>query len=219
MRREAEGSASATPGAVAPAASSAPEQPSWHARLLLLRPRRVRDHLADRLAKKLIPAAPTLWQIELGVLRMWHRVFFRAGTIGTARHARPRRTLRARLLRFRPFRAPFLIAEQAVAPLDHSGLVQPSERMIRHLLGAYHDENAFAYDLEILRADAAALARLRVLAESVVDGTHPRAAWLRDLVVFEGYHESLLDAVRCAESGNLRLTGAERDDPDVSFGA
>ena len=42
------------------------------------------------------------------------------------------------------------------------------------------------YQLEVLRD------RVR----KIVDGSDPRAAWLRDLVVFEGYHEQLAAAVK-----------------------
>ena len=46
-----------------------------------------------------------------------------------------------------------------------------------------------------------------------------RARWLRDLTVFEGYHESLLAAVERAIADGPAMTEDERADPDVSLGA
>ena len=145
-------------------------RPSWHAWWILLWPRRIAGHLGMLAERGVIEAAPNLWQMELGVLRMWHRVLFRGDTIGTCEDQPVRSTWRARLLRWRPLRFPFLLWERAIAPLDHSGLAQPSWRMIRHLLAAHHDANQFAYDLEILRARPGALEALREEAEQVVEG-------------------------------------------------
>ena len=52
---------------------------------------------------------------------------------------------------------------------------------------------------------------------AVVTGADPRAAWLRDLVVFEGYHESLLAAAERALRGDLSLPEPDARDPDISF--
>ena len=41
--------------------------------------------------------------------------------------------------------------------------------------------------------------------------------WLRDLCVYEGYHEQLLAAVEQAVAGQPLLSPAEADDPDISF--
>jgi hypothetical protein len=188
----------------------------WIRSLILVRPRRVLGNL-ERVRAAGGPA-PNDWQLCLGVLRMWHRILFRADTVGTSRAGRPRASWRARALHNRALRLPFLLAEGAVIPLDLIGLASPPERLIRHLLGAYHDERQFAFDLEILAVHGR-LADLERAARAVVDGTHPRARWLRDLAVFEGYHEALLAAVRRALTGQPLLDGAEADDPDVSFAA
>lgn len=186
--------------------------PPW-----LIHPAGVRRGL-DRLRVAGFDPVPNAWQIGLGVLRMWHRVLFRSDTIGTS--ADPvRNTRRARLLRHRAVRAPFLVAERAIAPLDFSGLLQGPDRLIRHLLGAHHDRNQAVYDLELLRAHPGALDALVTRVRAVVDGTDPRAEWLRDLVVHEGYHASLLDAAVRARDGELRFEPHERDDPDLCFGA
>jgi hypothetical protein len=192
---------------------------SWHARLILLRPTAVKDHLDRLVVAGVIDDPPTLWQVELGVLRMWHRVVFRSDTVGTCAAHAPRSGWRARLLHARPIRLPFLIAERAIAPLDHSGLAQPAWRMVRHLLAAHHDHHQAAYDLEILRGNPPALDEVIAQCEAIVAGRHPRGAWLRDLVVFDQYHETLLEQATSARAGRIVLDEAERDDPDISFGA
>lgn len=191
---------------------------TWHALLLLLRPAAVKAHLDDLEARGKVKVKPNVWQIELGVLRMWHRVFFRPETVGASSQA-PRDTWRARLLHRRSLRAVVLVAERAIAPFDHSGLAQPSWRMVRHLLAAHHDGGQSVYDLEILAAEPAALAQVIAEAQAVVDGTHPRATWLRDLVVFEGYHENLLRLAQAVQAGALPLMPEDIDNPDISFQA
>jgi hypothetical protein len=182
----------------------------WWAWALLLRPERVEARLSQ------IDRPPNLWQVALGVLRMVHRLIFRSQTVGTC--DRPvRNTRRAKLLQWRALRLPFLVAERAVAPFDLSGLLSSRERILRHLLGAHHDRHQFAYDLEMLSADEGALEELIVRARAVVEGRDPRSAWLRDLAVFEGYHESLLLAAERARCGNLSLPEPDARDPDISF--
>lgn len=190
----------------------------WLARAILIDAAGVERGLERLRASGAFGAVPNSWQITLGVLRMWHRIAFRSETIGTS-SAPTRRTLRARLLGLRPLRFPALLRERAIAPLDSSGLLSTRERVLRHLLGAHHDRNQFAYDLEMLLADPGALEELEARADAVVRGADPRAEWLRDLVVFEGYHEALLAAVRRALDGDFGLSEAERLDPDISFGA
>jgi hypothetical protein len=191
----------------------------WHAHLILIQPARVARGLERAAASGLVEEPPNLWQVSLGVLRMWHRLLFRSETVGTSRQAPVRGTWRARLLAPRPLRFPFLLAERAVAPLDFSGLASDEGRITRHLLGAHHDGRQFAYDLELLRCHPGALERVEEAARAIVEGRDPRASWLRDLVVFEGYHEALLAAVTAARRGELGLSSAEARDPDISFRA
>jgi hypothetical protein len=183
--------------------------------LLLLRPDVVAARLAEAERAGLCRPAPNLWQLSLGVLRMWQRILFRSETIGLSREHRLRPGWRARLLASRPLRFPFLLAERAIAPWDLTGLLSSRERLLRHLLGAHHDEDEFVYDLELLRCHPGALEELEAQARAVVTGASPRAAWLRDLVVFEGYHERLLAAVRAELAGRPIAL----DDPDYSFAA
>lgn len=188
-------------------------------RVVLLFPARVAEGLERIRAAGLAPQVPSVWQITLGVLRMMHRLVFRSETIGTCKTHPVRRTWRARLLALRPVRFPFLLWERAVAPLDFSGLVSSRERVLRHLLGAHHDALQFVYDLELLRLYPGALEELRDRARAVVEGTDPRAEWLRDLVVFEGYHENLLRTAEAALAGTLEIDPLVARDPDITFAA
>lgn len=186
---------------------------SW----FLLFPHAIAENLARVDAAGLVERTPNLWQVQLGVLRMLHRVAFRSDTIGTSAEHPVRSTWRARALQFRLLRGAFLLRERAIAPLDFSGLASPSWRIERHLLGAHHDGDQFVYDLQLLRIHPGVIERVRDEAQSVVDGTHPRAAYLRDLVVFERYHEHLVDACERALSGTLEASEGRASDPDITF--
>jgi hypothetical protein len=186
-------------------------------RLVLFRPDVVEDRLRNIEAARVVRRTPNVWQITLGVLRMWHRVLFRSETIGMCASNPVRDNWRARVLQYRPIRFPFLLAERAVAPWDFSGLLSSSERVISHLLGAHHDANQFAYDLQMLAIEPGTLADLRRAVASVIADDTPRSQWLRDLAVFDGYHESLLAAVDRALAGDLGLHSHEDQDPDISF--
>ncbi len=186
-------------------------------RALALSPDRIEETLARVAEAKLVPEVPNLWQIELGIVRMWHRVIFRPESIGTSSTDPVRPTWRARLLTYRPFRFPFLVAERAIAPLDFSGLASSRERIIRHLLGAHHDGAQFVYDLELLLAHEGALEELRDRAREVVTRDTPRSRWLRDLVVYEHYHERLLEAVERAIAEGVAMSERDARDPDISF--
>jgi hypothetical protein len=191
----------------------------WHSYLVVYRPRRILARLAQLVVAGVIPRAPTVWQVELGVLRMWSRVLFRSGTVGTCTDHPVRSTWRARVLQYRLIRGVFLFWERAIAPLDHSGLIASDERLMRHLLAAHHDQHQFAYDLEMLRATPGALADLRARTLVAIEGTTRRARWLRDLCVYERYHDNLLVAVDAALAGEPLVAPDEVDDPDIGFTA
>ena len=190
---------------------------SWHERVLLLRPHVVAARLDAVRRAGLVPRTPNVWQIELGVLRMWHRTVFRPDTIGTCTEFPVRSTLRARVLRARPLRFPFLLAERAIAPWDMSGLLSGPDRLICHLLGAHHDHTQFVYDLQLLSVHPGALEELRDRVEAVVSGRDPRAEWLRDLCVYEHYHEGLQEGLEQFLAGADELNPADASDPDTSF--
>lgn len=187
---------------------------TWYESLILVRPRRVLANL-ERTTEMLGVPQPTPWQLCLGVLRLWHRVLFRSSTVGTSPGGIVRSTLRARVLAWRAARLPCLLAERAVVPLDFTGLGSTPERLITHLLGAHHDGNQFVYDLELL----AAYGKLDELRQRVRDVIDRDDTWLRDLTVFEGYHESLLAAVERAIAAGPERSEADARDPDISLHA
>lgn len=189
----------------------------WYLRAFLLFPETIGENLERVAASGMVERTPNRWQIGLGVLRMMHRVVVRPETIGTCSADPVRPTWRARLLDNRALRFPFLVAERAIAPLDFSGLASSPERVIRHLLGAHHDKMQFVYDLSLLSVHPGKLEELRERCRAVLEGDDPRSEWLRDLVVYEGYHERLLASVDAALADGLHLPADEENDPDVSF--
>jgi hypothetical protein len=101
-----------------------------------------------------------------------------------------------------------------------SGLFSTRERVIRHLLGAHHDADQFVYDLEMLSIHPGALDELQARLARVLDGTDAREGWLRDLCVYERYHESLAEGLErfvTELSARGRAPEPERDDPGVAF--
>lgn len=204
------------PRGASPDATS-PARFPWHAHVVLLRPRRIAAALDAIAAARLVDPVPTLFQLELGVLRMWHRILFRPETIGMAA-AHPVRDDRwARLLERRWLRGPFLLREGSIAPWDLSGLLSTPERLMTHLLGTHHDGLQFVYDLQILSAYPGTLEELRERARDVVVHDTERARWLRNLCVYEQYHEKLLAVVEAALADGISLPPEQADDPDISF--
>jgi hypothetical protein len=167
----------------------------------------------------IVPKTPGPAQIQRGIRHMVRRLVFRPETVGTSKKNPVRANWRARLLAWRAIRIPFLIHEHAIAPLDLSGLASSPERIIRHLLGAHHDGVQFAYDLELLALHPGRLEELRDRARYIVENDTPRSRWLRDLTVFEGYHEALLAAVEKALRDEPLLSENETRDPDISLRA
>jgi len=190
---------------------------SWHAWLLLLRPRRVQTLLA-RIAASGRPA-PCLWQVEMGILRMWHRMIFRGDTIGTCQHHPVRQGWRAWWLQFRLIRFPFLVWERAITPWDLSGFLSQRAQFIRHLLCAHHDGRQCIYDLQILSLNPGALVQLRTALLQIVEVDDARSRWVKDLCVYAHYHEELLAAVDAVLAGAEELDPVDAEDPDISFWA
>lgn len=189
----------------------------WHAYALLLQPKRIRRHLQLIEAAGALERTPNLWQLSLGVLRMWHRILFRSETIGTCTQHAVRDNWRARLLAWRPLRFPFLLAARAVHPLDLTGLASTPDDLINHLIGAHHDKNQFIFDLEILACYPGELERLQGIVHELTSRDDRRSRWLRDLAVFESYHENLRDAVDAVVARGIELSEADAADPDLSF--
>ncbi len=187
---------------------------TWYSRLILLRPEAIRPNLRVVCAANGLPE-PTDWQLCQGVLRMWHRVMFRSNTVGTS-SAPVRATWRARALAWRVLRGPALYLDRAITPGDFTGLASAPAQIIRHLLGAHHDGDQFIYDLELLAAYGA-LPQLRDAVATQLASSSARAAWLRDLVVFDGYHQQLLAATEHALVHGPAMTAAQAWDPDLTL--
>ena len=192
---------------------------SWHAYLILLRPARIAEALDAVRRSNIVARVPTLFQIELGVLRLWHRILFRPETIGVTTTFAVRRDPWARFLERRWVRFPFLLREGSVVPWDLSGLLGTPARLITHLLGTHHDGRQFVYDIEMLTMYPGALEELRDRAREVVTHDTPRTRWLRNLCVYEAYHETLLAVVERTLADGFALTPEEAADPDLSFRA
>lgn len=190
---------------------------SWHARLLLIHPKQVALRLEQAREAGWIPHCPTLWQLELAVLRMWHRLLFRPETIGTSSTHPVREGWRARLLAWRPLRFPFLLAEGAISPWDMTGLASSTKRLLQHLLAAHHDGLQFVYDLEILSLEPTGLAQLRSQLDALETHTE-RAQWLADLCAFEHYHRDLSQGLAQFERDPESMLSSTTD-PDLSLRA
>ena len=191
----------------------------WQSYFVVFRPQRLLENLARVQAAGLIETTPNVWQISLGVMRMWHRLLFRPNSVGTCADFPIRPTWRARLLHYRPLRFPFLLKERVIAPFDFSGLLSPTAQIVRHLLGAHHDGAQFVYDRELLTCYPGTLEEVHEKARALVESDTPRARWLRDLTVYERYHENLLAAVERALQGDFGVPPEQADDPDISFRA
>ncbi|MBK7977627.1 MAG: hypothetical protein IPK07_31700 [Deltaproteobacteria bacterium] len=189
----------------------------WICRVLLVRPGRVLANLEVVTSSGHVRHVPNAWQLTLGVVRMWHRMVFRSETVGLCVSHPPRSNWRARVFQYRPIRFPFLVFERAIAPLDLTGLLSSPARVTRHLLGTHHDGKQAAYDLELLACYPGALERLRHEVNALIGRDDARTRWLRDLVVYETYHERLHEAVEAALRGDLGLTPEEATNPDLSF--
>ncbi len=189
----------------------------WFSYPFLLFPGRILRNLELRVESGMTVDPPNAWQLSLGVMRMWHRSIFRAETVGTSPAGKVRNTWRARLLNNRSLRLPCLLWEGAVAPYDMTGLASSKEGIIRHLLGAHHDGVQFIFDLDLLAAHEGALEELEARTREVIQSKGRRSQWLRDLTVFEGYHEALLAATQEVLRRGVMLSERERRDADISL--
>ncbi len=184
--------------------------------LVLHRPWRIRRVLTALHRAGTIRVMPTAWQVVCGVLYMIARVVLRPETVGQSSVDPARTTPRSRLLAIRAVRAPVLLFTGCIVPWDLTGFGTAPATLRRHLLGAYHPWDNAMYDLAVLSVYPGETARLREDVAAVVAGTHPRAAWLRDLVVYEGYHERLLTVVDRALAGDLRVRDAPSPPSDAT---
>mgnify|MGYP000108746731 CR=1 FL=1 len=183
--------------------------------LLHFRPRRIQRRVDELHDAGVIDVRPTLWQLWLGTLYMWHRAMFRSETLGLS--AGPvRTTRRARWFAHRPARSPFLFGGRRVNPFDHTGLGSSTAHTVRHLLGAYHAQQEWHFDLQLIAHQPGVLEALEARLERIVTEDAADAAFLKDLCVYEGYHEELLEGVRAWRRGEAVHT-LDHDDPDATL--
>lgn len=186
--------------------------------LLHFRPRAMVRRLQSLHEAGQIDEVPNLWQLTLGVGYMWHRAVFRPETVGLSTNP-VRDTRRARLFQYRPLRGPFVLGRR-VNPLDHTGLGSSTAHVIRHILGAHHEADDFAYDLSLIAHEPGALQALRDEARAIVAGSHPQAAFLRDLCVYQGYHETVVAVVDgWLARGGADVAGRTHDHADKTLRA
>jgi len=188
----------------------------WYVNRILRRPGRIMDNVRLAHEAGLVAKPPNEWQLFLGVLRMWHRMAFRPETVGTAASATVRDNRRARLMLYRPLRFPFLVKERVITPGDLTGMISSPGRIRSHMIGAYHAGNEFHYDLQLLSFRAGELEKLRDQVQDLLKQDTARHRWIRDLAVYEGYHESLAEAVDHALEHGVFNAGLD-DDPDWSL--
>lgn len=167
----------------------------------------------------MVPQVPNLWQVELGVLRMLHRIVFRSGTVGMSHDHPVLPGWRAQALQPRGVRGPFLLAHGSLRFWDLSGLASDPAQIAQHLLGTHHERLQFVYDFQILALHPGELERLRDRARAVVEGTDPQATWRRDLCVYQTYHETLLAELDRVLDEGFVLPDAPARNPDVSLHA
>jgi hypothetical protein len=167
--------------------------PVWY--VLLWCPRRVEARLSALERDGVIDRAPNLWQVWMGVLYMWTRVVRRPETIGLSTTEPVRATPGARRLASRVRRVGAVLRARVVNPLDQVGLGSSDAHVVRHLLGAYHPGDNALYDLYLLHVAPGALEGLAERLRTLVAGLDPHGEHLRDLCVYEGYHERLLAQV------------------------
>jgi hypothetical protein len=184
-------------------------------RVVLRDPPRIRANLVALHQAGLIDAVPTLSQVGWGVAHMVHRIVFRPDTVGVAPDDAVREGWRARLLEHRVARAPWLLWEDVIHPLELTGLATTNAALRAHVMGAFHPGDQCLYDLAILSAWPGELELLQQELQALLEGRHPRGTWLADLCVYEGYHARVLGLVERALLGDF---GAEHEvDADTTL--
>jgi hypothetical protein len=190
----------------------------WWEALLLGRTAAMRDAMDGLVRAGLLDRPLTGRELVRAQAYNRLRLLFRPNTVGTST-GRVRRGWRAGVLSWRAIRLPAAVAEEALSLLDLTGLSRRPDQLIHHLLAAHHEAWQLHYDLELLSAWPGALDRLEALADRAVREDTPRTRWLKDLCVFEGYHEALLASVRAFRAGTVRMSPEDRANPDITLRA
>lgn len=201
--------------------SRGPDEPiPAYVRLLLSSPEAIQKNLCLLYQNGHIDDVPSLWQIVQGTGFYWHRYFFRASTVGLSKTDKVKPTLRARLLSSKVIRTPFLYFSKAIGEKpDVTGLGVSPDYKIRHLLGAYHPGDNAVYDLQFLDCFPGKLEALRHELLTLLRVDNDQSRWLKDLVIYEGYHERLLAMVEENLTGSFTVAEENANNPDTSMRA
>ncbi len=205
--------------AAAQAANEGFQRISPLARVLLYNPELVQKNLRLLYQHGHIEAVPNSWQVSMYVLYMWYRIVFRLDTVGTHATDKVRDTWRAKLWENRVIRVPFLIMEGALnGNYDSTGLGITVDRKMKHLVGAFHPEDNYIYDLALVASYPGKMEQLRRQVIEVLENDNDRTRFLKDLVVYEDYHERLLRAIDRVSSGDWSMVDpAKENNPDTSI--
>ena len=181
----------------------------WPYFLVLRRPRVAQRNLVALHERGVIDGVPTPFQMLMGVLYMVYRLVFRSDTVGLETRQPVRDTWRARLLRWRPLRFPFLAWERVFNPFDLTGFGSRRDFLVRHLVGAHHAGDDAIYDLVLLLGHDDALDEVEARCRAVIEGRTAHDRFLADLCVYEHYHEHLLDVIHRVREGQLAPADAD----------
>jgi hypothetical protein len=148
-----------------------------------------------------VARAPTRWQLAVGWLAQLP-VYLSETEL---ERAASRRTRLGQV----PVRAPLQALYAPGQAWLGTGLAEPTETVVRHLLSVFHEDGLLAYDLQLLAADPDGLATLERRARAVAEGTDRWSRLLVPLVGGDGYHQRL--AQRAAEARAGDFPGGDTD--------
>ncbi len=190
-----------------------PVPPIFH--VLLHNPELLQQHLRMLHEQGFTTGVPNLWQVYQHWALSVARAFKRGKVPGMDPDAPVRDTPGAQLLQFPAIRFWGLLFEGAINPWDYTGLALTPQRKMKHVMGAYHFDHTFIYDLEVIALYPGALEQLRDQCLEVLNRDTARTRWLRDLTVYEGYHENLLRCVERCLAGDFSVPDDLKDDRSV----
>ncbi len=155
--------------------------------------RALEQRLGFFVRRGLLRAVPSPWQVRIGWLAML--------PITLSESERERARSRSTWLGQIPIRVPLQVLYSPAQALADTGLHQPPERIVKHLLSVYHEDAFLGYDLQLLQSHEHGLALLEARAGAVATGHDVLSRGLRALTAWPGYHAGLVDLARRARSG------------------
>lgn len=151
----------------------------------------LRERLGFFVDAGLLAAVPSAWQVRVGWLAML--------PVTLSESERERTRSRSTWLGQIPIRVPLQTLYSPPQALAETGLYEPAEPIVRHLLSVYHEDAFLGYDLQLLQSHAGGLALLRRRASEVASSRRWVARGLRQLVAWPGYHAGLVALAERAE--------------------